>query len=296
MPVDTRAFAAEYPFASRWLDLDGVRCHYLDEGPRDAPAVVMLHGNPTWSFYYRTLIPALSRRHRVVVPDHVGCGLSDKPQDYPYRLEQHVRNVETLVGALGLGRLTLVLHDWGGPIGMGYAVRHPDAVARFVVFNTAAFHLPRLPLRITMCRWPLVGPLAIRGANGFARLALRWAVVHRERITPAVRAGYLAPYDGWANRVAVLRFVQDIPLEHTHPSRAVVDRIEAGLEGLRGHPMLIVWGAKDFCFTVRDALAGWRTRFPQAEVCVIDDAGHYVVEDAHERIGPRLAEFLGRPA
>jgi pimeloyl-ACP methyl ester carboxylesterase len=116
-----------------------VRYHYLDEGPRDGPPVVMLHGNPTWSFYYRTLIPGISESYRVVVPDHVGCGLSDKPQDYDYTLEQHIQNVEALIGRLGLKDVTLAVHDWGGVIGMGYATRHVENVARFVIFNTAAF-------------------------------------------------------------------------------------------------------------------------------------------------------------
>jgi haloalkane dehalogenase len=289
-----------YPFQSHWLDLDGVRYHYLDEGPRDAPPVVMLHGNPTWSFYYRTLIPDISREYRVVVPDHVGCGLSDKPQDYPYTLEQHIANLGRLIAHLGLPtttvdpakRLTLLMHDWGGMIGMGYATRHPEKIARFVVLNTAAFVQPNLPLRIKMCRLPVLGDLLIRRWNGFARLALPWATVHRERLTPQVRAGYLAPYDCWENRIAVLRFVEDIPFERGHRSRQAVEDIEANLYLFEQHPMLIIWGAQDFVFTVRDFLAGWEERFPYAEVRVVEDAGHYVVEDAHERIVPWVLAFL----
>ena len=141
-----------YPFESHWLDLDGVRYHYLDEGPRDAPPVLMLHGNPTWSFYYRTLIPPISERYRVIVPDHVGCGLSDKPQDYTYTLAQHGQNVETLVAALGLKDLTLVVHDWGGFIGMYYATRDPGNVARLVILDTAAFYLDKLPWVLKLAR------------------------------------------------------------------------------------------------------------------------------------------------
>jgi haloalkane dehalogenase len=289
---ERQGFGDLYPFASHWLDLDGVRYHYLDEGPADVSPVLMLHGNPTWSFYYRTLIPAISRDHRVIVPDHVGCGLSGKPQDYDYCLEQHIRNVERLAAALDLRHIALVLHDWGGAIGMGYATRHPENVARFVVLNTAAFYQPVVPLRIRICRIPLFGDLVLRGINAFARLALPMAVHHRERMTPAVRAGYLAPYDSWQNRIAILRFVQDIPLEREHRTRHTLEQIEANLYLFSDHPMLILWGARDFCFTVRDFLTEWQVRFPYAEIHAIEDAGHYVVEDAHERIVPWMRAFL----
>jgi haloalkane dehalogenase len=252
----------------------------------------MLHGNPTWSFYYRTLIPEISQTHRVIVPDHVGCGLSDKPQDYAYTLEQHIENLEQLIAHLDLRGLTLVMHDWGGAIGMGYATRYPENTERFVVFNTAAFYQPSLPLRIKLCRLPVIGDLLLRGLNAFARLALPMATVHRERLTPEVRAGYLVPYDSWANRVAILRFVQDIPLEKGHPSRGTLEDIEANLYLFSERPMLIIWGARDFVFTVQDYLTGWQSRFPYADIQVIEDAGHYVVEDAHEQIVPWIQAFL----
>lgn len=281
-----------YPFTPHWLDLNGARYHYLDEGPRTGPPVVMVHGNPTWSFYYRTLIPALAPTHRVIVPDHVGCGLSDKPQEYPYTLEQHIRNLERLVAHLGLNDITLVMHDWGGAIGMGYATRHPATVARLVIFNTAAFFKPVLYWPIQLARWPLLGDVALRGFNAFARSALIMGTAQRRRFTPAVRAGYLAPYDSWQNRVAILRFVRDIPMEPGHPTRRTIDEIEARLPLLRARPLLICWGARDPVFTVRDFLAEWQARFPQAEVHIFEDAGHYVVEDAHERIAPLLVKFV----
>ena len=286
------AYRALYPFESHWLDLDGVRYHYLDEGPAQAPPIVMLHGNPTWSFYYRDLVSPLSQEYRVVVPDHVGCGLSDKPQDYDYCLAQHIANLEQLIDALALQDVTFVLHDWGGAIGMGYATRHPDNVARLVILNTAAFYQPTLPLRIKLCRLPILGDVLLRSLNAFARLALPWATHHTERLTPAVRAGYLAPYDSWHNRIAILRFVRDIPLERHHPSRQTLEQIESNLYLLGQHPMLILWGAEDFVFTVEDYLTQWQARFPFAETHLIPDAGHYVVEDAHERIAAWIAEFM----
>ncbi len=285
-------YRALYPFTSHWLDLDGVCYHYLDEGPRDGPPVVMVHGNPTWSFYYRTLIPGAAQRHRVVVPDHVGCGLSGKPQDYAYTLEQHVRNLEQLIGYLALRDVTLVVHDWGGAIGMGYATRHPENVARVVVFNTSAFYRPAVPAVLKLARSPLLGDVMLRGCNAFARAALVWGTSQRERFTPAVREGYLAPYGSWHDRIGVLRFVQEIPVRPTHPTRLTIDTIDARLSLLRGRPMLIFWGADDFVFTVKDFLRGWVERFPEAEVHVLENAGHYVVEDAHERILPRMLAFL----
>ena len=283
-------------YTSAWLEIDGLRLHYIDEGPRDAPALVMLHGNPTWSYYYRHLIKPLAKHWRVIVPDHIGCGLSAKPQDYTYRLCQHIDNLERLVAYLDLRAPKLVVHDWGGAIGMGYAVRHPDNVSGFVIFNTAAFRVPTCPLRIRACRIPVLGALLVRGLNGFSRAALRFATSQPGRFTPAVRAAYLAPYDTWWNRVAIHAFVRDIPLEADHPSRPTLDDIEAGLAGLAQHPTMFIWGADDFCFTPASFLPVWRRFFPDAELHVLEDAGHYVVEDAHERILPLMRDFLGKPA
>ncbi len=288
----TKRYAPLYPFKSHWFEMDSIRMHYLDEGPRDGLPLVMCHGNPTWSFYYRTLIPELSRHYRVIVPDHIGCGLSDKPQTYTYTLEQHIQNLEALIAHLGLEHITMVLHDWGGGIGMGYATRHPETVDRFVVFNTSAFFMPAIPGILKLARSQGLGEVLLRGLNAFAGLAVWLGIGHWQRMTPSVRAGYLAPYNNWRNRIAVYRFVQDIPVTADHPTRATVDAIDAQLPQFRNHPMLIVWGAKDFIFTVKDFLAGWRTRFPAAEVHVLDDAGHYVVEDAHERILPLMHKFL----
>ena len=191
-----------YPFEPHHLDLGGVGMHYVDEGA--GPPVVMLHGNPTWSFYYRELIAELRGRHRVIAPDHVGCGLSDKPQQYPYTLARHIENAERLFDHLGLDGITLAMHDWGGAIGFGLAARQPGRIRRFIVFNTAAFFGP-VPLRIRLCRLAVLGPLMVRGLNAFARGAVRMACKNRARMTPEVRAGYLLPYDSYATRVALLR-------------------------------------------------------------------------------------------
>jgi cis-3-alkyl-4-acyloxetan-2-one decarboxylase len=276
-----------YPFRTDRLEAPGGAISYVDEGA--GPPVVMVHGNPTWSIYYRHLILALRGAHRVIVPDHMGCGLSDKPQAYPYRLANHIENLTLLLRHLDLGPVDLVVHDWGGAIGMGWAVRHPELVRRIVVLNTAAFLSPRLPLRIAVCRAPGFGDLALRGMNAFAGVATFMAV---ERPMPDdLRMAYLLPYNSWQNRIAQLRFVQDIPLRPAHPTWPVVDGIDRELTALRGKPMQILWGGKDWCFDDH-FLAGWLQRFPAAAAYRFDGAGHYVLEDAHEEIVPRVAQFF----
>lgn len=283
--------AALYPFASHALDLDGLRYHYLDEG-RGEP-LLMVHGNPTWSFYYRDLVKAFRDTHRVVVPDHIGCGMSDKPQRYAYTLAQHVANLERLVLALDLRDITLVVHDWGGAIGFGMAVRHPERIKRLVIFNTAAFHVDVMPLLLRIARLPGVGDVLIRGCNAFAGLATRLAIHRHERMTAAVRAGYLAPYDSWAHRIATLRFVQDIPHSPVHPTWSTLAAIEAGLPQLADRPALMVWGMRDWVFTPA-FLQRWLRIFPHADVHRLHDAAHYVVEDAGERIVGWMDAFLER--
>jgi haloalkane dehalogenase len=282
-----------YPFESHEALIGGRRMHYLDEGA--GPALLLVHGNPTWSFCWRELVRRLRGRYRVVVPDHIGCGLSEKPRlrDYSYRLAQRVSDLGELIERLGLERITLVAHDWGGPIGMGAAVAAPARFARFVLMNTAAFRSRRCPLRIRLCRTPLLGRLAVQGLNLFVRAALRTTVCRPERITPAVRAGLLAPYDCWRHRLAIHRFVLDIPLSPRHPSYRTLAEIEAGLAQFRTHPVCLIWGMRDWCFTPQ-FLERFLDFFPQAEVHRLADAGHYVVEDAHEQIIPLLEDFFRR--
>lgn len=289
-------FAGEYPFASHYFDLGELRYHYLDEGPltlTPAGPLLFVHGNPTWSFAWRRLIQGLSPERRCVAIDHIGCGLSDKPQDYPYTLAQHIDNLVRLIEALDLTHITLVGHDWGGCIGMGAAVRLPQRFTRFVLMNTAAFRSTRIPWRIAACRVPLLGALGVRGLNLFSRAALWMAVADTGHLTPAARRGYLAPYDSWANRVAVHRFVQDIPLRPSHPSFGTLVQIEEGLSQFRSRPMLLLWGMRDWCFTPM-FLDEWITRFPDAEVVRQDQASHYLFEDAPDAVLGTLREFLGR--
>lgn len=278
-----------YPFDSYLADMGGPKMHYLDEG--EGESIVMVHGNPTWSFYYRNLVGGLRDQYRLIVPDHIGCGLSEKPRIYPYTLSKHIDNLSRLIDYLGLQEVTLAIHDWGGAIGMGWAQRYPDRVKRIIVFNTAAFLGGPIPRRIRGCRWPLLGDLAVRGLNGFIKASFFMGTGHRERFTRDVRKGYRLPYNSFANRIAIQRFIRDIPMTPTDPSYSVLQEIESSLGQFRDRPMAILWGMKDFCFN-EYYLNEWVERFPDAEVHRFDDAGHYVVEDAHERIIPIIRNFM----
>lgn len=267
--------------------------HYVDEG--SGPPLLMVHGNPTWSFYWRNLATAFRDKFRVIIPDHIGCGLSAKPsaKEYDFRLATRIADLATLVEQLDLQDVTLLAHDWGGAIGMGTAVKIPRRFRRFGLFNTAAFPGGRCPLRIRVCRTPVLGPIGVQGLNLFARAALRMAVSHHDRMTPQVRGGLLAPYDSWANRLAIHRFVADIPLSPTHPTYTTLREIEDGLEQFRKSPVCLIWGMQDWCFTPK-FLNRFLDFFPEAIVHRLDDAGHYVIEDAHERIVPLLEDFFAQ--
>jgi cis-3-alkyl-4-acyloxetan-2-one decarboxylase len=279
-----------YPFKpSKFESAGGAVMSYLDEGQGDH-AVLMLHGNPTWSFYYRNLVKELAGMRRCVVPDHIGMGLSEKPADYRYDLAQRIQDVIALVNHLGLKKIDLVVHDWGGAIGFGVANQLPDLINRIVIMNTAAFPSRHLPKRIAVCRWPFVGPLLVRAGNGFAGPAV-WMAMSRRPMAAAESQGYLYPYNSWAHRVAVSAFVQDIPMSERHPSWATLAAIGEGLEQFKDRSTLIVWGGRDFCFNDH-FFNEWQSRLPQAETLYLDDAGHYVLEDAANDVLPRIKQHL----
>jgi haloalkane dehalogenase len=279
----------DFPFIPNKISINGNELSYLDEGQGET--IVMLHGNPTWSFYYRNLTLLLRKSYRVIVPDHMGCGLSDKPQDYPYLLKNHIDNVEKLLTELGIEKFSLVIHDWGGAIGMGLAARKSGSIESIVVMNTAAFRSRNIPLRIRICRIPLLGDLIVRGFNGFAKGAISMAVTRQ--MDPDIARGYIAPYDSWANRIALLRFVQDIPLTGNDESWGTLVEIEKSLDKFKDTPMLILWGGKDFCFT-RQFYDEWLQRFSGAENHFFPEAGHYVLEDAFEELAPLMTTFFAK--
>lgn len=283
-------FADEYPFESHFMTIDGHQYHYVDEGT--GPVILCVHGNPTWSFAWRRVVREFSATHRVIAVDHIGCGFSDKPQQYSYTLDQHICNLSHLIEQLDLTDITLVAHDWGGAIGMGAAGRMPERFKQFALMNTAAFLSTRIPLRIAVCRIPLLGAIGVRGFNLFAGAALKMAV--ETPLTASAKAGFIAPYDSWKNRIATHQFVLDIPLKPTHPSYQTLADVETSLAQFKNHPMVLVWGEKDWCFTpkFRDEFL---EHFPNAKSVPVPDAGHYVFEDAPDQVLSELHGLLVGP-
>ncbi len=295
------SWRALYPFESQYLDRDGLRYHYLDEytGPGDraeAPVALMVHGNPTWSFYYRELVKALRPTHRCIVPDHIGCGLSDKPpvSRYDYRLKSRIEDLSALLEHLGVERdVTLIVHDWGGMIGMGAALRRPERISRLVITNTAAF-LPRGEFKLPWMLKVLHGDNAVsrtlvQGLNGFA-LGAAWTA-SAKGLPRAVRRGLVAPYNSYSNRIATRLFVHDIPMSPDHPSYETARWVDENLHLLADRPAMLIWGKQDYVFDPR-FLEEWRLRLPSAAVHAWADAGHYVLEDYPERVTRLVCEFV----
>ncbi|MFP5373878.1 MAG: alpha/beta fold hydrolase [Gammaproteobacteria bacterium] len=296
----------DYPFRPRRIQVrPGIAMSCLDEGPRDGETVLMLHGNPSWSYYWRHLVLGLRDDFRCIVPDHVGMGLSDKPDDapdaaprYDYTLASRIEDLDALLDALGVdGPLILAVHDWGGMIGLGWALRDPANLARvrrLVVLNTATFPLPAgkpLPAALRFGRDSALAALLIRGANAFAAAAARIGVARA--MPPQVRRAYLAPYDSWAHRIATLRFVQDIPLAEGDRAWPLVEEAGRRLHAFADRPILIGWGLRDFVFD-RRCLDVYRAAWPRAEVHAFEDADHYVLEDRHASLVPAIRRFLDR--
>jgi pimeloyl-ACP methyl ester carboxylesterase len=268
--------------------------HYVDEGTDHPQTLLFVHGNPTWSFHWRRLISANSNQYRCVAPDHLGCGLSDL-QPHPLRLADHIDNLVALVEKLDLRRITLVAQDWGGAIGLGTLQKLPDRFERIALFNTGAFRPWFIPFRIEICRTPVLGRIALQGFNAFSLAALRMTLARKKQLEPDVAAGYLAPYDSWTRRAAVYQFVKDIPLSASHPTWKILGEIEDRLPQLAHLPQLLVWGMRDWCFTL-ECLEKFVAVWPHAEVHRLADVGHWVVEDAPDDAENLLGEFLARTA
>ncbi|VTU00045.1 alpha beta hydrolase : Alpha/beta hydrolase fold OS=Shewanella putrefaciens (strain CN-32 / ATCC BAA-453) GN=Sputcn32_1446 PE=4 SV=1: Abhydrolase_6 [Gemmataceae bacterium] len=288
--------SAAYPFTPHRFPRPAGAMSYLDQGSGDP--IVMVHGNPTWSYYYRNLVLALRDTHRCVAPDHIGCGLSDKPPvtAYDYALKSRVDDLEALLDHLGLREnLTLVVQDWGGMIGMAFAARHPERVKRIVATNTGAFPLPKskpFPWSLWLGRNTRLGAWLILQKNAFCRVAAKWCVTRRP-LPVDVRQMYLKPYDSPEHRVAVLKFVQTIPLGERDPGYDIVRDTALSLSKFANVPTLLLWGMRDFVFD-RHFLADWQRYFPHAETRTWPDCGHYLLEDAGDEVIPLVREFLAR--
>jgi cis-3-alkyl-4-acyloxetan-2-one decarboxylase len=258
---------------------------------------VLIHGNPSWSYYWRRLVLNLRDKYRCIVPDHIGMGLSEKPSDrrYQYTLQSRVDDLSRLLEHADIGdNVTLIVHDWGGMIGMGWALKHAHRIKRLVFTNTAAFTLPTdkpLPWQLKLGRDYNIGALLIRGFNAFAAGAASDGVMRK--LSADERKALLAPYDSWKNRISTLRFVQDIPLSEKDRAWSLVAQSGERLPQFADRPVFLGWGLKDFVFD-HHFLSGFQRALPNAETLSFEDAGHYVLEDKHEQLVPAIRAFLDK--
>jgi haloalkane dehalogenase len=283
-PEERFAGLPEYPFAPHYADLDGLRMHYVDEG--DGDPVLLLHGEPTWSFLYRRVIPPIASGARVIAPDYIGFGRSDKPVDRGwYSYDAHYGSVERLVQELDLRRLTVAMQDWGGPIGSRLAATHPDRVDRLVVMNTG-FYSGRPPSDT----WLRFRDLVRRTGTDFdpGRLIQLTCV---SELDDNVVAAYNAPFPTAESKTGVLMFPELVPTEPDHPAAAAMLGVREALRSWR-KPTLVLFGDSDPIFSVRVAerIAGL---IPGAEPAqTVANAGHFLQEDAGEEVGSRIAAWL----
>lgn len=281
-----------YPFEGKFHKLSsGLKLHYIDEGKNVGVPTIFLHGNPTWSFFYRRLILSLREHGRCIAPDHIGCGYSDKPNfpDFPYDLKSHGDNLFELLDHLKIKKVRLVVHDWGGAIGLSAFRNHTSRIEKIVIMNTAAFLSRNVPKRILLCRLPIIGSILVRGLNGFAGPATFMAV--RNSMSDEIKKGFLYPYNNWANRVAVWRFVKDIPYEKNHPTYSLLQETENSLQSYKNTPILACWGMKDFCFH-GGFLKNWQEKLPHITAHKFEESGHYLLEDNFEGCRSKIEPFL----
>lgn len=294
LEIGSETFDGTFPFTARYHTGPHCRIHYIDEGKGEP--VVMLHGDPTWGYLWRHLVSALSPSWRCVVPDHMGMGKSDVPmRPYPYRLEHHIANVESLVLHLDLKEVTLVVHDWGGPVGLGVAARCSSRIKRLVLMNTWAFApwpggaLPRLLQTIRSDR----GEKFVLERNGYLEPALRGTTHRRERLTETVMGAYRAPFPSPASRAALLCWSRDIPVSPEDPSFGEMKRVEERLSQFADTPTLLVWGMLDPVLT-EDVLRRWQRVLPNAETHELLHASHFLQEDEPDTISGIVRAFLSR--
>jgi pimeloyl-ACP methyl ester carboxylesterase len=296
--TDDWSFGGTWPFEPHWFQADGGRVHYVDEGPRDGTPVVMVHGNPAWSYLYRRFIPALTGAgQRAIALDLLGFGRSDKPDDESaYSVVRHTGRVGALLDQLDLRDVCLVVHDWGGPIALPWAVANPDRVSRLMILNTFAPTLPGpmgkgLTLRLLRLRGS--GELIAKLRGGLTEDFLLGAGTRRrERLDDDVKSAYRTPYPDAASRTGVLAFPRQVPLTPDTQMAELTRETDEGLRRLfRDRPARICWGMRDVLFGP-DVLDLWRATLPNAGVTRLDDAGHFVQEDAHERVVPELLGLL----
>lgn len=269
-----------FPFQSRFLELDGCEVHYVDEG--EGPPLLLLHGNPTWSFLYRNVIQALRPRFRCIALDYPGFGLSTAREGYEFTPEEHARITEQFILELDLSGATMMVHDWGGPIGLGAASRHPERFRALVIADTWAWPAngdPRFETFSRLTGGP-VGHVLIRHLNAFVNLALPLGTYRK--LSGKVMAAYRGPFPDHLSREPTYVFPREIL-----SSREYLAGVERGLASLGHLPTLILWGGRDLAFRGPERARFERT-FPDHRTRVIQRAGHFIQEDAPDEITEKI--------
>ena len=271
-----------FPFKRNYFETLNHRIHYVDEGK--GPAIVLFHACPMWSFSFRDLIKELSSDHRVIAFDLPGFGLSNRPDDFDYTLNGFINLTELFLNFLDLEEMTLVLHGWGGTVGMGYAVEHPHQIKSLIIMNSLGNSSYIPPLRLRLCRLPFLGP----------KLVSAFKLLQMGRVKPQsreVKEAYAYPYRDPAAFRVLQRFLEDIP---TVPEADSVQRmleIETGMWIFRSTPALILWATRDWLYPLR-LLKFWRHFLPDAQIHKIPRAGRYIQEDAPEQLRIIIREFM----
>lgn len=276
-----------YPFRDRWMDVDGSTIHYVDEGT--GVPVLMLHGNPTWSFLYRNVIQELGGSCRCIAPDYPGFGLSDHPPGYGYTPEEHADRIGGLVDALGLDRFVLVLHDWGGPIGVRIATERAERLRGLVLCNSWCWPADAWTRAFSMAMGGPWGRWLHMRHNVFARFVVPAAIHHVEKRTPPVLKAYTAPFPTPASRTGTWAFPRAI-----RTSAAWLAETESRLGRLRGLPVEMVWAMRDPAFGHERYIRRWHRYFPGAPVERVEDASHYLQEDRPDRVVAGVRRLLAR--
>jgi haloalkane dehalogenase len=271
-----------YPFEDRWLDLDGHRVHYVDEG--HGPTLLLLHGNPTWSFLYRNIIQELRGQFRCIAVDYPGFGLSTAAPGYGFTPREHSVVLEKLVVALELEDVTLMVQDWGGPIGLGLASRLPERFVGFVIANTWAWPADAKATRFSNLMGGPIGRFAIRHFNAFVNVLIPAGTARK--LPKEVMRAYRGPFRTRSARMATAIFPREIVA-----SRAYLAEVEAGLSRIASKPALILWGTKDPAFQAYHRQR-FELTFTRHRSVLLEGARHYIQEDAPERIAEEIRHFV----
>jgi haloalkane dehalogenase len=271
-----------YPFEDRWAEIAGHQLHYVDEG--DGPPLLLLNGNPSWSFGWRDVILGLRERFRCVAPDYPGFGLSRPAPGYDFRPVSHSTVIEALVDQLRLDELTVYGYAWGGPIGLGLAGRRPELIRALIIGNTWAWPDDRLRVRLfsALMGGPL-SPLLVERLNLMLRLYLP-RNLKRQPLTDVERAAYEGPWPPGA-RHALTVFPREIVT-----GKRYLQEVEANLPRLTGKPALILWPDSDPGFGT-DELARWQALFPTARTTILERVGQFVDEDAPADVASAIAAW-----